>query len=42
MQEIRYNRAGLAAVADAVGTLALTEDLPAHGEAVAIRLRSGE
>ena len=42
MQEIRYDRAGLAAVADAVGTLALTEDLPAHGEAVAIRLRSGE
>jgi histidinol dehydrogenase len=42
MQEIRYDRAGLAAVADAVATLALTEDLPAHGEAVAIRLRPGE
>jgi histidinol dehydrogenase len=40
MQEIRYDRAALASVADAVGTLAATEDLPAHGEAVAIRLRA--
>lgn len=36
-QVIEYDRAALAAVRDAVVTLAEAEDLPAHGEAVAAR-----
>ncbi len=38
MQQIRYDHAALAQVSDAVQTLALAEDLPAHGAAVAVRI----
>lgn len=40
VQFIDYDQRALAAVADVVTTLAQAEDLPAHGEAVAIRFAS--
>ena len=39
VQIIEYDRAALAEIAGAVQTLAAAEDLPAHGQAVAIRFR---
>ena len=39
MQIIEYDRAALAGIAEAVQTLAEAEDLPAHGQAIAIRFR---
>jgi len=38
MQQIRYDLPALEQVSDAVQTLALAEDLPAHGVAVAVRV----
>jgi len=38
MQQIRYDLSALEQVSDAVQILALAEDLPAHGAAVAVRL----
>ncbi len=38
MQQIRYDLPALEQVSDAVQTLALAEDLPAHGAAVAVRV----
>ncbi len=39
VQIIEYDEQALAGIADAVRTLAAAEDLPAHGEAIAIRFR---
>jgi histidinol dehydrogenase len=39
VQVIEYDRAALAGIAEAVQTLAAAEDLPAHGDAIAIRFR---
>lgn len=40
-QVIRYDREGLAEVADKIVSLATAEDLPAHGEAVTARFEEG-